>query len=505
MSLLTISNLSIIRSGSLFSDVGFSVLKGDCIGLVAANGRGKSTLLRIIAGLEDATSGNVAFARGTLVAFAPQDPEPSLLEMSFYRAVQGGLKSEVADSESWRIDILLDDLEVPNEIRGSRVNQLSGGWQRVMLLARAAVSQPDILLLDEPTNHLDLGRIGILQRFLSEIQRDCAIIVASHDRAFLDAVTRRTLFLRPEGSIVFPLPYFRAVTALAEKDVAQGRKFENDKRKVKALRQQAAKLKNIGINSGSDLLVVKTKQLSERASKIEEGARPAHEERSAGLIRLSASDIHANALVTIDEGIFTLPNGTLLFRTPRLWINKHDRVAILGANGSGKSQLIKRLCAAVEHSDPKIRTAVNIKLGYSDQAFEQLSCFLTPWEAVKETSKIDDALARSHLAAAGISIDAQKAPLMLLSGGQKARLAMLLLRLSMPNLYVLDEPTNHLDIEGQEKLEKELIDQKTACLLVSHDRAFIRAVATRFWYVTGQKLVEVTDPEPVFQQLLGPT
>ena len=166
--------------------------------------------------------------------------------------------------------------------RDRMVDNLSGGWQRTMLLARAAVVEPDLLLLDEPTNHMDIGRIGVLERFLAALPRDCAVVSASHDRAFLDDVTNRTLFLRPEESADFALPYSRARQALEERDAARHRQFENDMRKVRALRQQAAKLKNIGINSGSDLLVVKTKQLSERADELEERASPAHEERSAG-------------------------------------------------------------------------------------------------------------------------------------------------------------------------------------------------------------------------------
>ena len=151
------------------------------------------------------------------------------------------------------------------------VDTLSGGWQRTMLLARRPWS-PDLLLLDEPTNHMDIGRIGVLERFLATLPRDCAVVAASHDRAFLDDVTNRTLFLRPEESADFALPYSRARQALEERDAARHRQFENDMRKVRALRQQAAKLKNIGINSGSDLLVVKTRQLSERADQLEERA-----------------------------------------------------------------------------------------------------------------------------------------------------------------------------------------------------------------------------------------
>ena len=503
MSLVAIRDLSLTRSVSLFTGLGFSIAKGDRLGLVAANGRDKSSLLRILAGEEEATTGAVTRARGLVVAFAPQDAPERLLPLSFHDAVRDALAPEVAETESWRVDVLLDDLAVDEAMRSRAVGNLSGGWQRTMLLARAAVVEPDLLLLDEPTNHLDIGRIGVLERFLAALPRDCAVVAASHDRAFLDDVTNRTLFLRPEESVDFALAYSRALQALDERDAARDRQYENDMRKVRALRQQAAKLKNIGINSGSDLLVVKTKQLSERADQLEERARPAHQERSAGAIRLTNSGTHAKALVTIDDAAIATPDGRPLFRTGKLWIEKGDRIALLGANGSGKTRLVERLRAALSGEDREIRGAASLELGHSDQALSQLDRFRTPWDAVKQSSALTDHQARAQLAGAGVGVDAQTAPVARLSGGQRARLAMLLLRLSRPNFYLLDEPTNHLDIEGQDMLEGELVEQGAAGLLVSHDRAFVQAVATRIWLISGKRLVEVEDPAPVFDRLMS--
>lgn len=503
MSLIAIKGLSLIRAETLFTGLDLAIAKGDRLGLVAANGRGKSSLLRIMAGEEEATTGVLTRARGLVTGFAPQDPPARLLSMSFYDAVRDALDAEAAETESWRVDVLLDDLAVDEALRGHPVGGLSGGWQRTMLLARAAVIEPDLLLLDEPTNHLDLARIGVLERFLAALSRDCAVVIASHDRAFLDDVGSRTLFLRPVESADFALPYSRALQALEERDAARGRQFENDMRKVRSLRQQAAKLKNIGINSGSDLLVVKTRQLSERADKLEESARPAHKERSAGAIRLSNSGTHAKALVAIKDAAIAAPDGRLLFRTGQLWIENGDRIALLGANGTGKTRFVERLRAALAGDDMAIRGAASLRTGYSDQALSQLDAWATPWEAVKRSSDTGDQLARTLLAGAGIASNAQSAPIARLSGGQKARLAMLLLRQAQPNFYLLDEPTNHLDIEGQDRLERELVEHEVACLLVSHDRAFVRAVATRIWVIAGKRLVEVDDPDPVFDRLLA--
>src|SRR4051812_40058417 len=203
MTLIAIKDLSLTRRDSLFVGLSFSIAKGDRLGLVAANGRGKSSLLRVLAGEEEATTGTITRARGLIVAVAPQDPPERLLTLSFHDAVRDALTLEVAETESWRIDTLLDDLAVDEAIRDRAVHGLSGGWQRTMLLARAAVVEPDLLLLDEPTTLLDIARFGLLETFLAALPRDCAVMAASHNRAFLDDVTNWTLFLQPEASADF--------------------------------------------------------------------------------------------------------------------------------------------------------------------------------------------------------------------------------------------------------------------------------------------------------------
>ncbi|WP_420857254.1 ABC-F family ATP-binding cassette domain-containing protein [Marivivens marinus] len=503
MTLLNTRALSLTLGQSLFTGLDLTIAKGDRIGLVAANGRGKTTLLRCLAGLVDPTEGDITRARGLRVGLVDQNPPADLLAHTFYDAVLNALPEDQADYESWRVDIVLDDLAVPADLRDRPLSGLSGGWQRVALLARVWVTEPDLLLMDEPTNHLDLGRVGFLQRWLTTVARDTPCLIASHDRAFLDEVTNRTLFLRAEGSRQFALPFTPARAALDEADAADGRRFENEMKKADQLRRQAAKLKNIGINSGSDLLVNKTKQLKDRAEKIEAAARPAYQDRSAGAIRLTNSDTHAKALLAFEETVITAPDGTVLFQTPKIWINKGDRVVLLGRNGAGKTQLVRRVHAAFASEDPDIRAAATAILGYSDQSVSQLDGYTTPMEAVTHAFDVGDQRARALLAGAGMNVDLQNAKLSALSGGQKSRLAMLILRLTNPNFYLLDEPTNHLDIEGQEALEDELQAHEASCLLVSHDRTFVRNVGTRFWEIQRKRLVEVDSPEAFLTEQLA--
>ena len=302
MSLLATHSLGVTMGAPLFSDLTLAIGERDRIGLVAANGRGKSTLLRCLAGVIAPTSGEVTSTRSVRIGLVEQSMPAAWLRLALRDVVLHALPDEAAETESWRVDIVLEDLAVPDALRERPLGQLSGGWQQVARLARAWVTEPDILLLDEPTNHLDLERIGVLQHWLVSTARSVPIIVASHDRAFLDAVTNRTLFLREIRSQLYALPYTPARAALAEADAADGRRFDHAMKQAKQMRRQAAKLKNIGVNSGSDLLLVKTKQLKARAEKLEDGARAGYKARSAGAIRLGNSGTHAKALVTFGRG-----------------------------------------------------------------------------------------------------------------------------------------------------------------------------------------------------------
>ena len=296
MTLITIRNLGVTLSAPLFSRLNLVVNPGDRIGLVAANGRGKSTLLRCMAAAMEANEGEIIRSRGLTVGHVEQDVPEALMDTPFYAAVLEALSVEQRLSERWRVDVALESLEVPETLRQKPLKHLSGGWQRLAMLARVLMTEADVLLLDEPTNHLDLARIGQLENWMNALPREMPVVISSHDRAFLDATTNRTLFLRPEASQIFSLPYTRARAALREADASDQRRYQHDLKTAQQLRQQAAKLNNIGINSGSDLLLSKTRQLKQRADKLEDAAKPAHLERSAGTIRLANRGTHAKVM-----------------------------------------------------------------------------------------------------------------------------------------------------------------------------------------------------------------
>lgn len=500
MTLVNLRNLGVTLGVRLFSGLNLTIAAGDRIGIVAANGRGKSTLIQCIAGAVEPTEGDVTRARSIAIGHVAQHIPAALLGLEVRDVVASALPEDRRGTESWRADIVFDELDIPEMLRARPLGTLSGGWQRLVMLARALVTEPDLLLLDEPTNHLDLERMVGLERWLAALPADMAVVVASHDRAFLDAATRRTLFLRPEASAFFALPYTRARAALDENDAADDRRYRRDMKTAQQLRRQAAKLNNIGVNSGSDLLTVKTRQLKQRAERLEEAARPAHHDRSAGQIRLADRGGHAKVLVALDDARVEAPDGTLLFRTGRRFIGQGDRIVLLGANGAGKSRFADMLRKAI--ADPgagdAIKPTPSLVLGYVSQDLGEIGDEETPAGAVARRFDIGDQRARALLAGAGFAVEMQGRPVARLSGGQKARLAMLVLRLTQPNFHLLDEPTNHLDIDGQEALEQELTGQEATCLLISHDRSFVRAVGNRFWLIENRRLTEVEDAEVFF-------
>ncbi|MQB42378.1 ABC-F family ATP-binding cassette domain-containing protein [Rhizobium sp. ICMP 5592] len=502
MTLINLRNFGITLGVPLISNLNFTVTAGDRIGIVAANGRGKSTLLNCIVGRLEPTVGDITRSRGLTVGYVEQNVPADLAKVPFYDAVLRALPAEQAEHEGWRVDVTLDSLDVPEVLRGRALAALSGGWQRLAMLARVWVTEPDVLLLDEPTNHLDLVKIALLEEWLNALPRDVPVLIASHDRAFLDAVTNRTLFLRQEQSQAYALPYGRARAALDETDASDERRFQKDMKVAQQLRKQAAKLNNIGINSGSDLLTVKTKQLKARAERLEEAARPGYQERSAGAIKLSNRGTQAKILVTLDDASVETPDGTLLFKTGKHWICQGDRIVLLGANGAGKTRLVEMIRRAIADQAAlgSIRATPSLVLGYSDQALSNLGQDDTPLGVITRLFELGEQRARTLLAGAGMGIDMQGRAIGRLSGGQKARLAMLVLRLTNPNFYLLDEPTNHLDIDGQEALEGELMAQEASCLLVSHDRSFVRNIGNRFWLIDRKRLVEVEGPEAFFAE-----
>ncbi len=249
---------------------------------------------------------------------------------------------------------------------------------------------------------------------------------------------------------------------------------------------------------------MKAKYLKDRAQKIEAAAKPLHKEVS-GDIRLGNSGTHAKVLIAIEDVTVATPAGQPLFGIAKLHIFAGDRIVLLGGNGAGKSQCVKLLRRALAGPDsvPGIRVSPSVTVGYTDQDMSQLPLRGSLLDFIGEF-RLGDQRTRALLAGAGFPIEKQDRPVAQLSFGQRARLGLLALRLAEPNFYLMDEPTNHIDIDGQERLEDEILAHGATALLVSHDRSFVRHIGTRFLQIEGRRLREVDSPEPFFAEMADP-
>jgi ATPase subunit of ABC transporter with duplicated ATPase domains len=291
---------------------------------------------------------------------------------------------------------------------------------------------------------------------------------------------------------------------LADDDLAAERKLAKGTREAERLRRNAAELKNVGVNSGSDLLLKKAMLLTKRAEVLEQTLRPGHVERT-GDIRLANRGTHARVLLDIADLRIRTPDGRELFRIEKLHVFQEDRIVLLGRNGVGKTLFMQRLRQAITSPDgaPGVRAAPSIVLGYVDQLMSQLPLDDTPHDYIAARFRLGDQRSTSLLAGAGCTVDMQRRPMRFLSLGQRARLGLLALRLAEPNFYLLDEPTNHVDIAGQERLEAEILAHAPTCVLVSHDRSFAAAIATRFLMIEHGRVEEVDGPERFYRSLAG--
>lgn len=499
MPTISLRDVGVLSPHRLFQNLTLVFGEGDRIGLIAGNGGGKTTLLKCLAGMTDPTVGDIVRSRGMRVGYVEQDAPRDLLKLPLRQAVVHALRPAERDGDEWRVDVVLDEFGASAELRDRPFHDLSGGWQRLALIARTWITQPDALLLDEPTNHLDLAKIQMLERWITASRMP--MMIASHDRHFLDTCTTRTLFLRPALSRVYAHPFTRARQLLDEDDAAQQAKLAKETREVNRLRRNANELKNVGINSGSDLLLKKSKYLRQRADALEQTMAETHSERS-GDIRLSNRGTHAKQMLALSDVDVRTPDGRLLFSVGKLSIFQQDRVVLLGRNGIGKSQFVQLLRRALNGDVIRgVRASTSIVLGYVDQLMSHLPEKATPHGFISSTFRPGDQRTTSLLAGAGFTVDMQRQLVGTLSPGQKARLGLLALRLTEPNFYLMDEPTNHVDIAGQERLEAEILAQEATCVIVSHDRAFVQAIGTRFMLIERGTITEIDAPEQFYRTL----
>lgn len=302
----------------LFDGIDCSIVAGDKVGLCGHNGSGKSTLLRLLAGAEQLDGGQIQRRRGLRLAMVEQFLPDALAPLTVLAAVQ----ATAPDGEEYRAAAVLTTLGFPAAEHGHTVAHLSGGQQNRLLLARALVSDPEVILFDEPTNHMDLATLQVLEVFLRD-EIGCAFVLVSHDRALLDAVTRRTLVLRDRRIYAFDLPFSAARQALAEQDVANATARRAEEKQIEELRVSARRLALWGKVYDNESLAKRAKSMEKRIARMEEDKT--FVSAGSGLkLQLETAETRANRALRVTDFDVRAPDGTVLFHINELILRPGD-------------------------------------------------------------------------------------------------------------------------------------------------------------------------------------
>lgn len=492
----------------LFDNVSLQVDERDRIALVGKNGAGKSTLLKILVGEEEPTSGEINKKRDLSLSYLAQDSrfessntiydemlhvfddlrktEKALRQMELEMGETTGadLEKLMQDydrlSEEFRqaggftyeadIRAILNGFKFDESMWQMKIEELSGGQNTRLALAKMLLEKPNLLVLDEPTNHLDIETIAWLENYL--VNYSGALLIVSHDRYFLDKVATVTVDLTKHSLDRYVGNYSSFVEQKEQKLLTEAKNYEKQQKEIAALEDFVNR--NLVRASTTKRAQSRRKQLEkmERLDKPEAGAKSAH-------MTFHSDKTSGNVVLTVEEAAVGYDD-QILSEPINLDIRKMNAVAIVGPNGIGKSTLIKSIIGQIPFIKGKARFGANVEVGYYDQTQSKLtphnSVLDELWNDFKLTPEVE---IRNRLGAFLFSGDDVKKTVGMLSGGERARLLLAKLSMENNNFLILDEPTNHLDIDSKEVLENALIDFDGTLLFVSHDRYFINRVATQ--------------------------
>jgi ATP-binding cassette subfamily F protein 3 len=492
---------------TLFRDITFTVTAGERWGVVGRNGTGKTTLFKLMTGDLAPSRGTVTRQSGltlsllgqhrdygdaTTVWEAAAGPFAELLALEISLAEQAEAMATNYDDTAMtrygrdlerfereggytiapRVDAVLQGLGFDaTKARTQRLETLSGGERGRVGLARQLVAPSDILLLDEPTNHLDLETTAWLEQYLRESDR--TIILVSHDRAFLAAVVDHVLHFEGETATPYAADYENFIMQRQERRLAQQRAFDKQQKVISAQVDYIAR----------NLAGVNTKQAKGRRKLLARMPRlgsPVGEDGTMSL-RLEIAE-RGGDQVAVAEKLRIQVEQRILIDQFDGRIMRGDRLGIVGPNGAGKSTLLKTLVGERPADGGILRVGNSIRVAYYDQNLGQVPLDKTLYDVISELRPTwERRMIQGHLGRFGFSGDEVQRRAETLSGGERARVALAMLMLSRANLLVLDEPTNHLDVETIEVLEDAIESYEGTVILVSHDRAMLRALANRVW------------------------
>ncbi|MBI4338701.1 MAG: ABC-F family ATP-binding cassette domain-containing protein [Chloroflexi bacterium] len=514
MALLSATNLTLFYGNNqVFSGVDLEVSEGARIGIVGANGSGKTSLLRILVGEQETDGGTVHYARGVRIGYVPQtlaltsngalydevmtaydglrrleeemaghaldmqdyDPVVRRQAEARYAALAHQFEARGGYTFQSTMERVVSGLGLSPEALRTPVASASGGERTRAALAKALLADPDLLVLDEPTNHLDLAGITWLERFLGRSKH--AFVVVSHDRYFLDAVADQIWELEEGKLQTFPGNYSKYRVLRAERDIQQQQQYE---RQQEHIAKEEEFIRRYGAGQRSQEAQGRAKRL-EQLERLEAPRR----EEQASLATVTAARAAQVVIRTRDLKVgFT--NGEERFpllSVPDMNVNRGTRAAILGSNGAGKTTFITTLLGLIPPVEGSATLGGNVRVGYHQQGLGDIPEDATVLEALLEVNAMSSAEGRAYLARFLFRGQEAFQVVSTLSGGQRSRLALARLLVTRPNVLVLDEPTNHLDIPSREALEHVLLDYDGTLIFVSHDRQLIALLAQQLWIV----------------------
>ncbi|OOY30428.1 ABC-F family ATP-binding cassette domain-containing protein [Thioclava sp. F36-6] len=519
--MLRISDISFsIEGRPLFANASATIPEGHKVGLVGPNGAGKTTLFRLIRGELTLDGGEIGLpSRARVGGVAQEVPSSSTSLLDTVLAADeerasllaeaeiatdahriAEVQTRLVDIDAWsgeaRASAILKGLGFDMEAQKRPCSDFSGGWRMRVALAGVLFAQPDLLLLDEPTNYLDLEGALWLESYLMRYPH--TVIVISHDRDLLNRAVGSILHLEDRQLTLYQGGY---------DTFARTRRLRREAQTAQAKKQEARRAHLQGFVDRFRAQATKAKQAQARVKMLEKMEPITAPEEAAKQVFTFPAPEQLSPPIIAMEGAAVGYGGPAILKQLNLRIDQDDRIALLGRNGEGKSTLSKLLADKLQVMDGKITRSSKLRIGYFAQhQVDELDLKETPLTHLKrERPDEHPAKLRARLAGFGLGADQAETAVGKLSGGQKARLSLLLATLDAPHLLILDEPTNHLDIESREALVTALTEYSGAVILVSHDMHLLGLVADRLWLVKGGAVAPYQgDLESYRAELLAP-
>lgn len=521
--MISVDNLAVEFGGStLFENVSFQINEKDRIALMGKNGAGKSTLLKILAGVRQPSKGSVSAPKGTVIAYLPQhlmtedgrtvfeEASQAFSELFAMEQEIDELNKQLAERTDYESDSYMELIErvstlsekfysidntnyeedVEKTLLGlgflrddfqKPTSEFSGGWRMRIELAKLLLRKPDVILLDEPTNHLDIESIQWLEDFL--INSSKAVVVISHDRAFVDNITTRTIEVTMGRIYDYKAKYSHYLELRKERREQQQKAYDEQQKMIAETKEFIERFK--GTYS-------KTLQVQSRVKMLEKLELVEVDEEDTSALRLKfPPSPRSGSYPVMAEGLKKAYGDHVVFDNVNLTIERGDKIAFVGKNGEGKSTLVKCIMNEIKY-DGSLKLGHNVQIGYFAQnAASLLNEDLTVFQTIDDIAQGDIRnKIKDLLGAFMFGGENSTKKVKVLSGGERTRLALLKLLLEPVNLLILDEPTNHLDLKTKDILKSALKDFDGTLIVVSHDRDFLDGLVDKVYEFGNKKVVE---------------